>query len=86
MHSSMIAIVLCCVVQAAAAQCGPATQATTAATPAPAPELIKTSVALPPSRAVLDDEPSRPAGPGMLFAAVALMCGIALRRFRSGKQ
>ncbi len=85
MQSSLIAIVLCCVVQTAAAQCVPTTQAT--GTPAtPAPELIKTSVALTQSRAVVDEESSRPAGPGMLFAAVALMCGIALRRYRSGKQ
>lgn len=72
----------------------------TAATPA-APntggELIKTAAAgthdpVPRATRVAavapaaDDEQHRPSGPAMLLAALALMSGIALRRFGAGKQ
>ena len=33
-----------------------------------------------------DDDPSRPAGPAMLLAALALMSGIALRRYGAGSR
>ena len=110
MHSSLTAIVLCMVTQAASAQCtttpsaqdtgpaattSPATAAPAAKAPArPGPELIKTAAAgtrdddAPPRRDVAtarradaDHDHPRRGGTAMLLAALALMSGIALRRY-----
>jgi hypothetical protein len=100
MRSTVIAIVLCLSAAAAAAQCIP--QETIARDMRPAPELIKTSGGDSRTQALPQDdglpavthspdatpsvEDSRRTSPEMLFAALALMSGIALRRFSARMQ
>lgn len=126
MHSSLTAVVLCILAQAAAAECvasatqqgsdtvravivaassSPSTFTTPAAPSAitrPGGELIKTAAAgtrdtpavqretaamVRPARHLQDDEDPAPrSGTAMLLAALALMSGIALRRYSSGSQ
>ena len=122
MHSSLTAVVLCILAQAAAAECvaavdtrqpaevtpasiaAPAVKApaATSAAARPSGELIKmaaagtrdapaaqrqTAAMVRPSRPVQDEEEPAPrSGTAMLLAALALMSGIALRRYSSGSQ
>jgi len=101
MRRSVIAIFLCISAATAGAQCVTRTPAA-AGTAHPGAELIKTSAArgheptlpvddgLPAAQvapmAKRDEEPPRRAGPAMLLAAVAVMSGIALRRYSSRMQ
>ncbi len=99
MQRLLTSIVLCVVAQTAGAQC---VNATTATTPAAGQErsgvdLIKTAAAGTRDAPVMaqaparkeqagGDEHHRPAGRAMLFAALALMSGIALRRASASDQ
>ncbi len=110
MHSSLIAVVLCILAQAAVACIPTADTAHQAAAPTKA-HAIKTqanSPALPDAALITaaaagtrdapslrpaprvsahaDEERPRRAGPVMLLAALALMSGIALRRYGAGSQ
>jgi hypothetical protein len=104
MRSSVISIVLCVMVEAAAAQCvaqapvavAPITVAPVAKGQHPGGELIQTAAAgtregpaafQPAARATSDNETHpRRTGSAMLLAALALMSGIALRRYNSRQQ
>lgn len=116
MHSSLIAVVLFIVTQAAAAQgVAPVPVANQARATAelvkkkgvsqapaaavqPGAEIIKTAAAgthddvvrvarsTPPTASSSDQESNRRGGPAMLLAALALMSGIALRRFGANRQ
>lgn len=124
MHSSLTAVVLCILAQAASAECvasagmrqgsdsaravnvaassSPSSFTAPAAVARPGGELIKTAAAgtrdtpavqretaamVRPARHVQDDEEPAPrSGTAMLLAALALMSGIALRRYSSGSQ
>jgi hypothetical protein len=103
MRSSVISIILCVVMEAAAAQCvAPAPVGVAPVTIAPAAkaprtgELIQTAAAgtregapafQPAARTSTDNESHpRRTGSAMLLAALALMSGIALRRYNSGQQ
>jgi hypothetical protein len=104
MRSSVISIVLCVAVEAAAAQCvaqapiaaAPVTVAPAAKAPRTGGELIQTAAAgtrerpaafrpAPQATAPGDSHPRR-TGSAMLLAALALMSGIALRRYNSRPQ
>lgn len=93
MQREVLAIVLCILAQAASAQCvAPSAKPATATPTAARAELIKTAAA-----GTRDDEPPamtahsrvkeqqqdhpRRGGTAMLLAALALMSGIALRRY-----
>jgi|SRR6185369_16825366 len=97
MRSSVIAIVLCIFAASAAAQCAPQASVAQTARPGPEliksaaagthPEqVLAVEDGLPvitesAAAANSDGKSSRRAGPAMLLAAVALMSGIALRRY-----
>lgn len=111
MHSSLIAVVLCILVQGSAACITTADETQQGAGPSkahvvkvqsvgaalPGAELITTAAAgargaprvlraTPLASTQPDEERPRRAGPAMLLAALALMAGIALRRYGAGSQ
>jgi hypothetical protein len=96
MRSPVISIVLCGFVQAATAQCAPATQIGESAA-RPESELIKIAAAgsregqavlraAPAPHSNVEPKRHRKAGTAMLLAALALMSGIALRRYTAPRQ
>ena len=97
MHTSLTTLVLCLAAHVASAQCVNSAPASTAAAPVQGMELIKTAAAgtrdddAPPAmtaRAHANgaQEHPRRGGTAMLLAALALMSGIALRRYGAPHQ
>lgn len=89
MYRSLISAIFCIFAGSAAAQCVPPTSV--AGTVRPAAELIKTSAVISGGQSQggrkADEQGPRPATPAMLLlAAVALMSGIALRRYSADKR
>jgi len=113
MHSSLTAVVLCILAQAATAQCSVDASSDRVVPPLHSGNVVKAQGAMPtvmparvparaggeiiasaaagtyqpvvmvreaPVREVGEDEHHRRSGPAMLLAALALMCGIVLRR------
>ena len=91
MHSPLNALVLCLFTQVAAAQCAGVAPVAADARSKPGVELIKTAAAgthdavpvarATPANATPDHEPRKHGSTVTLVAALALMSGIALRRF-----